>query len=213
MRGRGGTGGTAPAGRAWGRNQARAAGFRVGACSACRVGRATRPVFGARCSVFGQKRGTRFGVAHGAVRTVLVRGGAIVWSTEVLRADGSAGALAVALASVPRRAPRLSRRVTAAVGPSASQLRCLSELPPLTGPRAVAQVVREGAGRFFLGNGVCPALRPGWVDGPRRSRERSQQVRRSPAPHPLHAAVRPDAGDDRTPARTPESPSASSRSP
>jgi hypothetical protein len=48
----------------------------------------------------------------------------------------------------------LRPRVVVAIGPSAVQLKRLTGLPPLDDVAALEAMVREGAGRFFLKNGV-----------------------------------------------------------
>jgi hypothetical protein len=48
----------------------------------------------------------------------------------------------------------LRPNVVVAIGPSAVQLKRLTGLPPLTDTAALEALVREGAGRFFLKNGV-----------------------------------------------------------
>jgi hypothetical protein len=99
----------------------------------------------------------RIGVDIGsrAVRAVLVRRGRPVDAqTVVLDEDDS---LDAALASVLRSlAPRALRKpvVFAAIGPSASQLRQLVNLPAVGDARALREVVRGSTARFFLKNGV-----------------------------------------------------------
>jgi len=93
-------------------------------------------------------------IGEGELRAVVVRGGRVAAATAAGLAPGEplAGAVAALLAALP--APRLPRpRVTVAIGPSLAQTRRLTGLPPLDDPRLAAQLVREGAGRFFLRNG------------------------------------------------------------
>ena len=94
-------------------------------------------------------------IGSGAVRAVLVRHGRAVDATTVHLDDDEAllPALASALRSV---APRRLRkpRVFAAIGPSASQLRQLVNLPAVGDARALREVVRGSTARFFLKNGV-----------------------------------------------------------
>lgn len=97
------------------------------------------------------------GIAVGAdrVRAVALNGGRIVAATEaqVGPGDSLSAALADLLAGAPL--PRFPRpRVVVAFGPSLAQTRRIAGLPPLDDARMLAQVVREGAGKFFLRNGV-----------------------------------------------------------
>jgi hypothetical protein len=100
---------------------------------------------------------TTLGIGVGAdhLRAVALTGGRVIAATEAALAPGEPLRRAVAelLASAPL--PRFPRpRVTVALGPSLSQTRRLSGLPPLSDPELLARVVREGAGKFFLRNGV-----------------------------------------------------------
>ena len=109
------------------------------------------------------------GVAIGAatVRAVVLRGGRVVAASEAQLAAGDSLAEAVAelLATAPL--PRWPRpAVTVALGPTRAQVRRVSGLPPLTDPRALAGILREGAGRFFLRNGVAPVTTGVRVEGP-----------------------------------------------
>lgn len=97
------------------------------------------------------------GIAIGAdrVRAVALRAGRIVAATEaeVGPADSLSAAVAELLAGAPL--PRFPRpRVVVALGPSLAQTRRIAGLPALEDERMLAQVVREGAGKFFLRNGV-----------------------------------------------------------
>jgi len=95
------------------------------------------------------------GVGAGSLRAVGVRRGRIMWAldAELEPGESVADAIAVLLAAAPR--PRWRRpAVSAAVGPSAVQTKSLAGLPPLTDAAVVERLVREGAGRFFLMNGV-----------------------------------------------------------
>ena len=97
------------------------------------------------------------GIAVGAdrVRAVALKAGRIVAATEaeVGPGDSLAAAVAELLAGAPL--PRFPRpRVSVALGPSLSQTRRIAGLPPLEDGRLLAQVVREGAGKFFLRNGT-----------------------------------------------------------
>jgi hypothetical protein len=93
-------------------------------------------------------------VAGERLRAVVVRGGRVTAATEAALEPGDtlAGAVAELLAGAP--IPRLPRpRLVVALGPSLAQTRRLTGLPPLRDARLVAQLVREGAGKFFLRNG------------------------------------------------------------
>lgn len=97
------------------------------------------------------------GIAVGAdrIRAVALKAGRIVAATEaeVGPGDSLSAAVAELLAGAPL--PRFPRpRVVVALGPSLSQTRRISGLPPLEDGKLLAQVVREGAGKFFLRNGV-----------------------------------------------------------
>ncbi|HEU0013976.1 MAG TPA: hypothetical protein VFQ45_09850 [Longimicrobium sp.] len=98
-------------------------------------------------------------VGDGSVRAVVLRGGRIAAANETALESGDtlADAVAELLAGAPL--PRYPRpRVVLAVGPSLAQTKRLSGLPPLDDARLLAQVVREGAGRFFLRNGAPLAV-------------------------------------------------------
>jgi hypothetical protein len=106
-------------------------------------------------------------IGGGSIRAVVVRGGRVAAATEAALAPDEplSGAVAELLAGAPL--PRLPRpRVVVALGPALAQTRRLAGLPPLDDPRAMAQLVRESAGRFFLRNGrplVTTGVR---MDGP-----------------------------------------------
>lgn len=109
------------------------------------------------------------GIAVGAdrIRAVALKGGRIVAATEaeVGPGDSLSAAVAELLSAVPL--PRYPRpRVAVALGPSLSQTRRITGLPPLDDARLLAQVVREGAGKFFLRNGVPLATTGVRVIGP-----------------------------------------------
>ncbi len=95
------------------------------------------------------------GISADSVRAVGVAGDAVRWAIELERSEGEP--LGDTLGALLERAP-LARwpgaRITVAIGPSAVQVKRLTALPPLTDGAAVEAVVREGAGRFFLRNGV-----------------------------------------------------------
>jgi hypothetical protein len=97
------------------------------------------------------------GIAVGAdrIRAVVLNGGRVAAATEarVEPGDPLADAVAELLSGAPL--PRFPRpRVAVALGPSLAQTRRISGLPPLDDARLLAQVVREGAGKFFLGTGA-----------------------------------------------------------
>jgi hypothetical protein len=97
------------------------------------------------------------GIAVGAdgIRAVALNAGRVVAANETALEPGDSvgAALAELLASAPL--PRFPRtRVVVALGPSLSQTRRIGGLPPLDDPRVLAQIVREGASKFFLRNGV-----------------------------------------------------------
>jgi hypothetical protein len=97
------------------------------------------------------------GIAVGAesIRAVALNAGRIVAATEarVGPGDSLSAAIAELLSGAPL--PRFPRpRVVVALGPSLAQTRRIAGLPPLDDGRMLAQVVREGAGKFFLRNGV-----------------------------------------------------------
>ncbi len=94
-------------------------------------------------------------VAPGWVRAVVVRGQRVIASTElgITPDDPLHEVVAEALAAAP--VPSFPRpRVTVALGPSLSQVRRLTGLPPLRDRRVLGQVVREGASSFFLTAGA-----------------------------------------------------------
>jgi hypothetical protein len=97
------------------------------------------------------------GIAVGAerIRAVVLNGGRITAATEAQVEPGGSLADAVAelLAGAPL--PRFPRpRVAVAFGPSLAQTRRIAGLPPLDDGKLLAQVVREGAGKFFLATGA-----------------------------------------------------------
>ena len=103
------------------------------------------------------------GVARDAVAVVVLRGAEVLWSGRS-GIDAGAGpegvrtAVAELLRSLPVRRRRRSIRVTAAVGPGASQVKHLRSLPPLEDPALIRAAVEENLPRFFLRNGA--PLRP-----------------------------------------------------
>jgi hypothetical protein len=94
-------------------------------------------------------------VASDELRAILVRDGTVCWAARSGRVLDSA--LSAQIKDLLAQAPvdRWRRpRVTGAVGPSASQVKRLQGLPPVEDPAALALIVSEGAGRFFLRNGI-----------------------------------------------------------
>lgn len=99
--------------------------------------------------------GIGLAVTHDTARVVAVKRGRVVWAGEAaLSAETDPrGAIARLLRRAPgRRWPR--RDVRAVVGPHASQVKCVSGLPPITDSEAISRIVRENVGTFFLKNGV-----------------------------------------------------------
>lgn len=97
------------------------------------------------------------GIAVGAdrIRAVALKAGRIVAATEaeVGPGDSLSAAVAELLSGAPL--PRFPRpRVVVAFGPSLAQMRRIAGLPPLEDGTLLAEVVREGTGKFFLRNGV-----------------------------------------------------------
>ncbi|HEY0014672.1 MAG TPA: hypothetical protein VGC13_00075 [Longimicrobium sp.] len=97
------------------------------------------------------------GIAVGAdrIRAVALKAGRIVAATEaeVGPGDSLSAAIAELLATAPL--PRFPRpKVVVALGPSLAQTRRIAGLPPLEDGKLLAQMVREGSGKFFLRNGV-----------------------------------------------------------
>jgi hypothetical protein len=88
------------------------------------------------------------------VRAVAVRDGAVLWGAES-PVDGRPIEAVVGELIAARRLRRWPRpTVIAAVGPARAQLRRLAGLPPVVDAAALARLVSESAGRFFLRNGV-----------------------------------------------------------
>ncbi|HEX5180128.1 MAG TPA: hypothetical protein VFW04_12410 [Gemmatimonadaceae bacterium] len=112
------------------------------------------------------RRSLGLGIADDRVSAVLLVGGSVRWAaSRRLDPDAPLGhALRALLAACPRRGI-LPVTVTAAFGPSVSQLRCLTGLPPIGQPRALAAMVRENAGRFFVRNGVALTISEALIEG------------------------------------------------
>ncbi len=90
---------------------------------------------------------------HDAIRAVLVRGRRVVWWNESSSRPPDLGDVIPALlAEAPvRRWPR--PMVSVAVGPHAAQVKRLGGLPPIGDAAALAAIIREAPGAFFLMNG------------------------------------------------------------
>lgn len=93
-------------------------------------------------------------VATDRVRAVGVRGRRILWSSEVevLEVGGIAAAVDSMIAAAPM-AHRFRPTARVALGPSFSQIKPLTGLPPLGSTTLLARLVAEGAPRFFLAEG------------------------------------------------------------
>lgn len=100
---------------------------------------------------------------------VLLEGNSVRWAASRQREpDAPLGhTLRAILASCPRHG-MVPVRVTAALGPSVSQLKCLTALPPIADSRALAALVSENADRFFLRNGVPLTISGPLVEAPTR---------------------------------------------
>jgi hypothetical protein len=95
------------------------------------------------------------GIASDHVRAVAVRGAAIVWAVEAERLPDDD--LSEAIVQLLRHAtlPRWPRPVVvAAIGPAASQTKRLVGLPATADVTTIRAIIREGASRFFLRNGI-----------------------------------------------------------
>jgi len=101
------------------------------------------------------RRRLGLGIGRDRVSAALLVGHAVKWAASRERDPGASlgEALRPLLAECPRRG-LLPITVTAAFGPSISQLKCLTELPPIAAPRALTAMVQENVGRFFLRNGM-----------------------------------------------------------
>ena len=95
------------------------------------------------------------GVGACAVRAVGVRRGRVLWAVEAALEPGEPLEPAIVELLGRVQLPRWPRAsVVAAVGPSRAQTKRLHGLPPISDARLLAKLVAEGAGRFFLKNGV-----------------------------------------------------------
>jgi hypothetical protein len=93
-------------------------------------------------------------ISADGVRAVRLRGADVEWSTEQVITEGRQ--LDVVLDEVLAETVRTWRRlraVTVAVGPSCTQVRRLTRLPPVPA-RMLEALIQENASRFFLRNGV-----------------------------------------------------------
>ena len=115
------------------------------------------------------RRRLGLGIGRDRVSAVLLVGKAVEWAASRERdpSGGLSEALRPLLAACPRRG-LLPISVTAAFGPSMSQLKCLTELPPVTEPRALTAMVQENVGRFFLRNGVPLTISGALLETPGR---------------------------------------------
>ena len=102
---------------------------------------------------------TRIGLAVGreAVRAVMIRRHRVVWKGEMPLGPGGSEAVQAAAIALLAAAPR--RRwpkpvVHAAIGPHAAQVKRVVGLPDIADADALAAIVREAAGTYFLKNGV-----------------------------------------------------------
>jgi len=97
--------------------------------------------------------GLSIGSEH--LRAIGVSAGKVRWTVEAERAPGAD--LAGEIVSLLRHAtlPRWPRpKVAAAIGPTGSQAKRLTGLPAIADAPTLQAIVREGASRFFLRNGV-----------------------------------------------------------
>lgn len=104
--------------------------------------------------MFGPRR-LGLGIGRDRISAVLISGGSVRWA--VCRPRQPDAPLADAIVSLLAECPR--RRLyplgaIAALGPTVSQLKCLTDVPPLRDAKEIVALVRENTGRFFLRNGV-----------------------------------------------------------
>ncbi len=100
-------------------------------------------------------------VARDFVRAVAIRHGRIIWAGEAPLETGRL--LVESIDELLAEAPlaRWPRPVlTAGIGPQASQVKLIAGLPDIEDPQTLGAVVREGAGSFFLKNGVPLLVTP-----------------------------------------------------
>jgi hypothetical protein len=102
---------------------------------------------------------TRIGLAVGweAVRAVMICRHRVVWKGETRLGPGGSEAVQAAAVALLAAAPR--RRwpkpvVHAAIGPHAAQVKRVVGLPEIADADALAAIIREAAGTYFLKNGV-----------------------------------------------------------
>lgn len=118
--------------------------------------------------MFGPRR-LGLGIGRDRISAVLISGGSVRWA--VCRPRQPDAPLADAIASLLAECPR--RRVypvsaIAALGPTVSQLKCLTDVPPLRDAKEFAALVRENTGRFFLRNGVPLLVSRAYVESATR---------------------------------------------
>ena len=101
------------------------------------------------------RRRLGLGIGRDRVSAVLLARNGVRWAAYRTRCQdiSLADTLTPLLAECPRHRFR-PITVIAAVGPSVSQLKCLTELPPVRDVKAIDALVRSNVGRFFLRNGV-----------------------------------------------------------
>jgi type II secretory pathway pseudopilin PulG len=104
--------------------------------------------------MFGPQR-LGLGIGRDRISAVLIVRGSIRWAAWAPRQPDTslADAIASLLAACPRRRVYPLGAI-AALGPTVSQLKCLTDLPPIGAASAIVALVRENTGRFFLRNGV-----------------------------------------------------------
>lgn len=93
-------------------------------------------------------------IASDHVGAVLVRDGALQWSALRSCDRASRAERIVELITACPRGRWGSRRVVAAIGPSGVQVRRLTDVPAALSQEELREIVRTGAGRFFLKNGI-----------------------------------------------------------
>lgn len=118
--------------------------------------------------MFGRRR-LGLGIGRDRVSAVLIVGRAVRWAAHSPRHPETAlaDAIAALLTDCPRRS-MLRLTATAAVGPTVSQLKCLTDVPPVPDAKAIVALVRENSGRFFLRNGVPLLISGAHVESPSR---------------------------------------------
>lgn len=109
------------------------------------------------------------GIGRDRVSAVLMVGQSVRWVAHHPRQPDTplADAVALLLAECPR-CRLLPVCAIAALGPSVSQLKCLTDLPPIADSKALVALVRENTGRFFLRNGIPLLVSGVHVESPTR---------------------------------------------